>query len=380
MSATKLKSVEDVQDAFDRMQKQVNQSVAFAKAVYAEKGTVRPGKALPENVAAGFGKIVKAVARGDEAELKELGCARGSVEYDVKAPLGSYELVGDATTGSYLIPVEYATEVLRLSEAQSELMPVVRKTGMASRTKKFPKKLTGVSFTYVSSEATDKTESAPTFAEETLTARTYALWLSCSEEFLEDSVGDVGAYFGAIIAEAWATKFDSEFLVGSGTPVTGLLKDTDTLKHTMTGTGFADVTFDDLWDVISKLDTRAKRRGAQWILHPQIFDMCSKIKDGQGNYIYQRPYENRPSTLLGFPYLFSDQAPDLADSAKNTAFIAIGDPTNLLWGQRVNLEIKFFPNTYYGMKSDQVFWRARVRAALNIALPENYAVLKTAAS
>jgi hypothetical protein len=32
------------------------------------------------------------------------------------------------------------------------------------------------------------------------------------------------------------------------------------------------------------------------------------------------------------------------------------------------------------MKSDQVFWRARVRAALNIALPENYAVLRTAAT
>jgi len=76
-----------------------------------------------------------------------------------------------------------------------------------------------------------------------LTARTYALWLSSSEEFLEDSVGDVGAYFGAIIAKAWASKFDNEFLVGGGTPVTGLLKDADTSKHTMTGTGFTDAAF-----------------------------------------------------------------------------------------------------------------------------------------
>lgn len=131
---------------------------------------------------------------------------------------------------------------------------------MSSRSKLFPKKATGGSFTYVSSESTDKTKSAPTFAQETLTARTYALWLSSSEEFLEDSVGDVGAYFGAIIAKAWASKFDNEFLVGSGTPVTGLLKDADTSKHTMTGTGFTDATFDDLWDTISKLNTRAKRK------------------------------------------------------------------------------------------------------------------------
>jgi hypothetical protein len=167
----------------------------------------------------------------------------------------------------------------------------------------FPKKATGSSFTYVSSESTDKTKSAPTFAQETLTARTYALWLSSSEEFLEDSVGDVGAYFGAIIAKAWASKFDNEFLVGGGTPVTGLLKDADTSKHTMTGTGFTDATF-----------------------------------------------------------------------------VAIGNPANLLWGQRLNLEINFFLDTYYGMKSDQVFWRARVRAALNIALPKNYAALRTAAT
>jgi len=113
----------------------------------------------------------------------------------------------------------------------------------------------------------------------------------------------VGAYFGAIIAKAWASKFDNEFLVGGGTPVTGLLKDADTSKHTMTGTGFTDATF-----------------------------------------------------------------------------VAIGNPANLLWGQRLNLEINFFLDTYYGMKSDQVFWRARVRAALNIALPKNYAALRTAAT
>jgi len=375
----KLKSVQDVQDAFDRLQKQMNETVNFTKSVYAEKGAARP-KGLSERVAEGLGQVFKAVARGDHAEIRELGVQRGSVDYDVKSPLGSGELTGDATTGSYLIPTEYATEVLRLAEDQSELMAVVQRTGMTSRSKLFPKKLTGVSFTYVSSESTDKTESAPTFAQETLTARTYALWLSSSEEFLEDSVGEVGAYFAAIIGEAWATKFDNEFLVGSGTPVTGLLKDADTAKHTMTGTAFTDVTFDDLWDTISKLNTRAKRRGAKFILHPQIFDMLAKIKDAQGNYIYQRPYESRPGTLLGFPYLFSDEAPDLADSAKNTAFVALGNPLNLLWGQRLNLEIKFFPDTYYGMKSDQVFWRARVRAALNIALPENFAVLRTAAS
>lgn len=322
--------------------------------------------------AEGFGRFIKAIYTGDQATL-------GS--YQQKAALGT-PLRGDTTTGSYLVPTEYLDEVIRQAEEQSELMRAVRRVEMKSRTTQVPVKSAGFSFTYLSTETTDVSEQSPTFGQETLTANTYAGYIGLSEALMEDSLVNLGEYFGELVAEGWATKFDSEFMSGSGTPITGILADTDVNAVTMdTGeTSFDAIGTSHIQGLIGALDTRAKRKNAAFVMHPTILDYVADLKDANGRFIYREGSDAVPRTLRGYPVLLSDAMPDTGDSAADTAFVAFGDPKTLLFGDRISLELKYFDATSYAVTNTQVFFRARVRAGFNIPLPASWAKLKTAAS
>jgi hypothetical protein len=50
----------------------------------------------------------------------------------------------------------------------------------------------------------------------------------------------------------------------------------------------------------------------------------------------------------------------------------------MIWGDRISLEIKFYPNTQYAVTYTENMFRARFRAAFAVGLPAGLAVMKTA--
>ena len=340
-----------------------------------------------------MGKYLIAVRRNDVETVHNMGgrinlSASSNEEWKpdgwviAAAPDVGTPLRGDATTGSYLVPELFASEVLRVPEDPSALMNKVRTIPMGARKITYPTKLAGVSFTWVTDETTAKTEKNPTFSYVELECETAAGWIPFTEELDEDSSVALGSYFSELFREAWQTEFDKQALVANAAPFTGIIRNAsvNTLNMGAGKTSFVDATLDDLLDLQTELDSQAKRKGAAYIMHVTVLDHFKKLKDDFGNYVYMQPAGSQPGTLWGYPYILSDAMPDSSSSAVSTPFIAFGNPKHLLYGKRVGMEIRVFKETMDALIYDRLFLRARLRAAFNCGVPSAFATLKTASA
>jgi len=120
-----------------------------------------------------IGKFLFAARHNNMAAIKEMNGMininpnsddwKAKKEWNVNANTGT-PLRGDSGTGSYLIPPEYASEILRIPEDPSALMGQVRTIPMSVRKISFPSKLVGADWTWVTNEITAKTEASLTLA------------------------------------------------------------------------------------------------------------------------------------------------------------------------------------------------------------------------
>lgn len=340
-----------------------------------------------------LGKFLHAMGKNNYDVLKEMGGmiqTNASSEGDWKAgkwnvnaaPNLGTPLRGDAVTGSILVPDELANEILRIPDDPSAMMGKVRTIPMSVRKRTYTQKLTGAGWTWVTNEITAKTEANPTFSSVDLECETAAAWIAFTEEWGEDSFVNQGAYFTELLRESWQTEFDTQCLNSATAPFIGVLQNTgaNILNLGAGKTSFADVTFDDLHDLVAELTTQNKRTGAKFILHTTILDIFKKIKNDVGDYIWEKPAGTTPGTLAGYEYILSDAMPDSTGSAVSTAFVAFGNPKYILHGNRVGLEFRIFDQTADTMVYDRLFLRARTRQAFVTGIPSAFAVMKTAAS
>lgn len=314
------------------------------------------------------------VSHGKDADWKDASWNMGE-----KAALGTV-LRGDSTTGSYLVPREYANEVMRIAKDVSKMMGKVRTIPMGTRKLTIPTAATVASFAWPTNEATAKTEVSPTFSYKDLDVKTAAGWITITEELNEDSLVPLGDYFRDIFGEAWGQEFDKQCLAANTDPFVGVLYDTSVNELDLGegNTTFSDVTADDLVDCMAKLTTENQRRGALWMLNPTILDQIRKLKDAQGNYIWMAPNQGNPGTIWGYPYLECTAMPTLTGSAASTSFIAFGNPAYILHGDRLGMEFKVFDQTSQAVDYDQVFFRCRLRQAFVVGVPTAFSRIKTA--
>jgi len=340
-----------------------------------------------------FGKLIKSILYQDTKAMAELGLrvnrevgddkwsADGEKDWNMKSDLGT-PLRGDATTGSYLIPQEYASEVMRVAADESAMMGLVRTVPMTARTILWPSEGTVVSYSWPTSETTAKTEKNPTFGQITLNAKTAAGWIAITEELTEDSLVPLGQYFRDVFGEAWGTEFDKQCLSANAAPFDGVLYQSSVNESVMSSgkTGFGDVEPDDIKNLIQELTTKNKRRNARLIMHETVLDVLMGWKNANGDYILQRPSEGRPPTIFGYPFTTSDAMPDTSESAVSTPFIVFGNPRYILHGERVGMEFRVFNNTEGTMQYDRIYLRARLRQGFEVAIPAAFARLVTAAA
>ena len=317
-------------------------------------------------------------------EWKESQWIIGDGKGTEKAALGTV-LRGDATTGSYMVPAEYASEMFKLSKQSSVMMGKVRTVPMSARDMYWPKQLTTSSLTWVTDETTAKTESAPTFEQPHLECETCAAWFAVTDELIEDSLVDLASYTREMFGEAWGAEFDKQTLNSNGAPFTSMLYNTSCQIRNMSAgsTSFANVKLDDIIDMENDISGAVGEPGligAYLIMSRYVFNVLKKQKDDNGEYIFQRPGDGLPGTIWNYPYLISDQMPGSSSDAVDTPFLILGNPKYWLHGNRVGMQFKVYDQTYANMEYDEVFFRFRIRQAFVAAIPEAFAVLETAAA
>jgi len=297
---------------------------------------------------------------------------------EIKALVGT-PLRSDAATGQYLAPQAYTNEIWRIAQAASMISPVITHIPMINRKITLPRQVANMSFTKVTNQITAKTETNPTFTTFDLDANTYAAWMTLTEELMEDSQIELVGFFSKLFGEAWGVTFDNETINDASY---GLLTVSGTVAMAMP-TGKTDgsaVSWTDMNNMQTQIPVSV-RAGAGYIMHSETFNVVCNMHNAQGDPIYRQPWNpTTPATINGKPYWICDAMPALSDQTAGKPVMAYGNPANMVSGDRIGMEIKFFNQTIQAVQYDQVFLRARIRKAQNVALPGAFCILSTAAA
>lgn len=308
---------------------------------------------------------LRAVATGDLATVKSLSG-------------------GTDSEGGYLIPDEFHAEVLRIAEEHGIARRDCRVVPMRRSNAQFPTSTSGVVVSWPG-EGAAASESDPGFGLAQLSVKTMAALTALENELLEDADVDVVAFIETLFGEAVAKEEDTQVLVGSGAPFGGVLNHADANVVTMasTKTAFSDVTADNLLDMIDGVATGAKK-DAKFYMHGNIITHLRKLKDDNGQYIWDKPTGDKPGRIWGYAYEETDVMPGNAASAVSTKFVVFGSLKNVLFGDRKQMTMDLSKDATVGgvslFERNMQAVRITERIAVAIGIGSAFSVLRTAAS
>ena len=213
---------------------------------------------------------------------------------------------------------------------QRELIDALRDTGVMRQISRVVSTTSGEALQWptVSSHGTASwiaengaySASDDAFGQTTLNAYKAGTLMKVSEELLEDSAFDLDAYirgeFGLRIGVLENTAYVAGD--GSGKP-TGVATQA---SAGVTAAGAAAITADELIDLFHALSP-PYRRNATWVLKDSTIKLVRKLKDSDGQYLWQPGLQaGAPDVLLGKP-VYAD--PDMAAATTGLVSALFGD-------------------------------------------------------
>ncbi len=239
--------------------------------------------------------------------------ARHPMLADTKATMSE----GSDAVGGYLVPTEFSAQVIRILTDSTPIMQLANIIPMSGWKRQLPRQLTSVSVGWVI-EGAKKPTTNPTFGQLEQVAKVMAAVIKCSDELLRDSAINLTAFLSELISEAMALEIERVALTGntaSGDPFTGILHASGVNVVPMSG---ASVDFDDVADLLFSMNA-ANSQGATVVLNRTGLKKFIKLRDNQGNYIWQPPTGNIPATIWNTPYVICPTIPNtLGDDADMT--------------------------------------------------------------
>ena len=133
-----------------------------------------------------------------------------------------------------------------------------------------------------------------------------------SDEVLNDSVFDLEAYISKEFGRRIGAKEEEAFFTGDGKgKPTGIFNATGGASDGVT-TAAAGITFDDVMDLFYAVKSPYRKK-AVWVLNDTTVKALRKLKDNNGNYIWQPSVQaGQPDMILNRPYHTSAYVPEVA--------------------------------------------------------------------
>ena len=280
--------------------------------------------------------------------------------YDVNNALS----IGEDAEGGYLVPDEFERKLVEGLEEESFFRTLATVIRTSSGDRKIPI-VTGKGEAAWIDENGQFPESDDSFGQTSIGAYKLATMIKVSDELLNDSVFDVQAYIVKEFARRISTKEEEAFFVGDGAgkPV-GIFNATGGGEVGVTTTT-ANITFDDVMDLFYSLKAPYRKK-AKWILNDSTVKALRKLKDANGNYIWQPSVSVGVSDMiLNRPYYTSTFAPEVAAGATPLAF---GDFSYYWIADREGRSFKRLNELY--ATTGQVGFLASQRVDGKLILPE----------
>lgn len=231
---------------------------------------------------------------------------------------------GVDTEGGYLVPDEFERSLVQSLADQNVMRSLAKVIQTTSGDRKIPVVSTHGTAGWLD-EGKPYTESDEKFTQITLSAYKLGTFLKISEELLNDAAFDVEAYLASEFARRIGAAEEEAFLTGDGAgKPTGIFAATGGGESAVTTAKATDITADELIDLHYAL--RAPyRKNAVWIMNDATVKTVRKLKDGNGQYLWQPALTaGTPDLILGRPVHTSVFAPEIKGGAKTVAFGDLG--------------------------------------------------------
>ncbi len=227
--------------------------------------------------------------------------------------------IGTDSEGGYLVPDEFEHTLVMNLEEENVLRGLCTVIQTSSGDRKIPIVSAHGTASWVDEEDPIPT-SDETFGQITIGAHKVATMIKVSDELLQDSVFNLESYIASEFARRIGAAEEEAFITGNGTgKPTGLLHATNGAGTGVTTAG-TTIAADELFDLVHSIKS-VYRKKAVFLLNDSTLKAIRKLKDGQGQYLWQPGIkEGQPDTLLNYRIATSPYMPEISAGNKVILF------------------------------------------------------------
>lgn len=295
-------------------------NAADERRPHGETRTVKPGeveKTADEKYADAFRSFLRGGVSSLSVEQRAI----------IKKVEERGQSVGQQTQGGYLVPGQFLAELIKSLKAWGPMLdPGVTRMLPTSTgaTITMPTMNDTANVGALIGENQQVSVSEVAFGTKSLDAYKYTSGVVLiSDELLQDSVMDVEGIVRDAMAERIGRITNTHLTTGDGaTKPNGIV----TAAGTTAAAGAAAITFDDFINLEHSVDPAYRSDpSVAWMFNDSTLKAARKLKDLQGNYIWQ-PADVKggaPSTLLNYRYSINQAVADIGTGAKSVVFGAM---------------------------------------------------------
>ncbi len=302
--------------------------------------------------------------------------------------------------GGYLVPVEVASEILRIAYSVGVVSSQATKWDMKSDELDIPSyrgsALTG-SFLGVDVAGTT---TGLTFNSARLIAKQWQLAFVVGNDLLADATANLADWLMALAGESEANMIDQQAFIGTGAPFVGITKDSNVATYYLGGsstsgsTAVTSLAFSDVSNAIAQIE-ECFLDGAAWYMNRTTWAVIRALADtnklpiiSQANaaeVLVNEKVGGGPKVmgvLLGYPVYTVRHLPSTISTS--TIFAVFGNLKNFAYGDRGQMSVAQFESGAFGGNeialTNQRAFVVRHRFALVNALPSAFVNISTSAS
>lgn len=232
------------------------------------------------------------------------------------------------TLGGYIVtPQQFITELLKAVDDQVFVRQFATKYPSGAEGIGVPTLDTDVSDSDWTSElATGNEDSALAFGKRELKPHPLAKRIKVSNKLMRASVFDIESFIRARLAYKFGVTLEKAYMTGTGSQqplgiFTASANGITTARDVSTGNTTTSIQTDGLIEAKFSIKGQYWPR-LRWIFHRDAVKQIRKLKDGQGQYIWQPGVTTTlPDRILDLPYHISEYAPNTFTSGQYVGII-----------------------------------------------------------
>lgn len=275
--------------------------------------------------------------------------------------------------GGYVAPNEFVKEMLR---ELVEFSPVraAAKVGNTGASSVIIPGRTGASNAQWVGELEESEGSDIGFDEREIPIHELATWIDVPNATLSDADIDLDAEIRTAFAEDLGVKESTAFVWGNGVKKPEGFMVRAGVPESLNG--HATELKADALITLLYAQPQAYRNSGEWAMNGNTLATIRKLKDGQGNYLWQPAYaEGQPERILGRPVIEMIDMPDIAGGAFPVAY---GDFSGYRIYDRTLMDVLVDP--YSGSKKRLTTFHVTRRVGGGLVEPKKFRKLKMATS